>query len=148
MRVPLATLILAIVAIAPPLAANDRAEAEVRAAADTFGAALSSARLDGLEPLLPERGKVRMRLICMGPEDGHFSRGQVQALLDDFLGDGGSVSAFKVLSVDGAGTPYAMVRARGLAVDRFGRGTALDLHLGFVRESDRWVLREIRETAP
>lgn len=145
MRGLLATLILATVLV-PARAETERPDVSVRLSAATVGRALSLADPGLLDPLLPDRGKVRMRLVSLGPEDGHFSRGQVRALLGSFLREG-SVSEFRIVSIEGANAPYAMVQARAAVIDRFGRPARVVLHLGFVRESDRWVLRELREAA-
>jgi len=134
-----------------PTAAQSKAtpgEEQAVAAAREFGRALTDPDLARLRPLLPQRGKVQLRLERLGPEQGSYSAGQVLALLDDFL-QIGSVESFELAKrseVDG--DTYALVHARAAVIDRQGHAASVDLNLTFVAEDGHWVLREIRETQP
>ncbi len=146
MRGCAASLLLLVVAL-PVSAAADAAAIEVRRVALEFGNALIGRDLSLLEPMLPGQGRVRMRLLCLGPEDGTFSPAQVRMLLHEFLADG-AISEFRVLSIDGDRSRFAMIHTRANITDRDGRPARLDLHLSFRNERGRWVLREIHESPP
>ena len=89
-----------------------------------------------------------MRLDHLGPEQGSYSAGQVIALFADFLREG-SVRSFDIpLRSAGEQANYALVLGRAKVIDRQGRSAEIDLHLTFVPEDGRWILREIRETQP
>lgn len=122
-------------------------EQQARKAALEFGSALKRGDASALRSVLPFRGKVKLRLICFGPEEGPYSAEQVQALFKDFLRQG-EVRSFDLLRVQCASEQFALVHARTRVSDRDGRRREVDLHLTFQPEDGRWVLREIRETAP
>jgi hypothetical protein len=143
-------LILLLVAF--PTAAQDQDDAppgeeQARTAALAFGRALTNADASLLKPLLPRRGKVRLRLVRFGPEDGSYSAGQVVVLFDDFLQQG-SVGSFTVLRAEGGHPGYALAHGRAGLTDPEGRSCRVDLHLTFQPEGGHWVLREIRESSP
>jgi hypothetical protein len=119
----------------------------VQKAAIRFGQALSLADAAKLEPILPSEGKVRVRLLRLGPEQGSFGAGQVEALLQDFLRQG-TVPSFEVVRTEAADETFALVKALARVVDREGTDADVYLHLTFQPEGGRWVLREIRETPP
>jgi hypothetical protein len=117
-------------------------------AAKTFGRALVHADASQLKSVLPERGKVRMRLTCLGIEDGSYSAGQAQALLADFLRHG-AVSSFDVLRVESDDERYVLVRGRaGTKGSAQGQPRQVDVHLTLQPEDGRWVLSEVREAPP
>src|SRR6185436_15528656 len=60
-------------------------EDDARKAARAFGQALTSGRADGLRPILAEHGRLQLSLVRLGPEEGYFAAGQVEALFRDFL---------------------------------------------------------------
>ena len=126
---------------ATPAAGQD----DVREAARLFGRALTSSRPQELRSLLPSQGKVRLELFHLGPEDGFFGSGQVEAIFRDFLARG-SFRSFEVGRVKTDGRSYSLVHARAALVDRHGRAARVGLHLSFQPEAERWVLREIKET--
>jgi hypothetical protein len=128
-----------------PTAKADPVELSKRAA-QRFGEALLEGRASGLRAVLPARGKVYLSLGRLGPEEGSFGAGQVEALLGDFLASG-RVRSFEIVRVEAEGGGSSLVHARIGLVDRDGRPAAARLHLAFEREGDRWVLREIKETA-
>jgi hypothetical protein len=128
-----------------PLAADGEQQAKV--AALEFGRALTRADTSSMPSTLPSRGKVRLRLVRFGPEDGSYSAEQVQALFKEFLRHG-SVRSFDLLRLQSASDQYALAHARARIVDRDGRPAEVDLHLTFQPEGGRWVLREIREAPP
>lgn len=143
MRAVLSALALAsLVALPPARAASDPA----RAAAEAFGRALVGGRAEALRPLLPTRGKVRMTLVRFGPEDGTFAPQQVEALFRSFLATG-KVTSFVVSRCESDGRSSGLAHARAALVDRDGRGGRVGVHLGFEPEGERWVLREVKETA-
>ncbi len=119
---------------------------EAREAADGFGRALRAGNASSVRALLPDSGKVELELDKLGPERGHFSAAQVEALLRDFLTEG-SVSAFEVRRVECEET-LALVHAEAVLNDRRGQSARVGIHLSFRPEDGRWVLREIRETPP
>jgi hypothetical protein len=119
---------------------------DVRQAAERFGRALQSGQVVGVRALLPPDGKVQLRLDKLGPERGLFSAGQVEALLSDFLAEG-TVRAFDIRRVEFE-KALALVHAEAVLDDRLGQPARVRLHLSFRPEDGRWVLREIRETAP
>ena len=120
-------------------------ERGARQAADRFGQALVRSDASMLRPILPERGKVQLKLVRFGPEDGFFSASQVEALLRDFLSLG-KVKSFETTRVDYDPQGVALVSAQVALVDREGGAGAVGLHLAFQPEGDAWVLREVRET--
>jgi len=122
-------------------------EEQVRNAALEFGRALERADTSLMKTILPSRGKVRLRLIRFGPEEGAYSADQVRILFKDFL-DQGAVRSFDLLRLQCASEQFALVHARTEIADRDGRPAKVDLHMTFEPENYRWVLREIRETPP
>lgn len=116
---------------------------EAREAAQAFGQALTAVEPAALRGLLPERGKIELDLDRLGPERGHFSAAQVEALLRDFLSEG-AVKAFEVRRVECEGS-LAVVHAEAVLDDRLGRSARVAIHLSFRPENERWVLRELRE---
>lgn len=116
------------------------------AAVNTFGSAMKSGEASLLRPLLPQKGKVQLKLVRLGPEQGSFSASQVEALLRDFLAQG-SVQGFHVLRLDDDPHGLALASTRVDLTDKQGRPATVELHLTFQSEGDRWVLRGIRETA-
>lgn len=150
MRRSIAISLLALVAClawGPRLRAQEPGDEEARSAALQFGLALKQADPAALRSILPQRGKVQLRLQVLGPEEGSFSAGQVEALLQDFFSQG-SARSFDLLSVEHDPRHYALARGRAVLVDRQGRPARVELHLAFQPEDGRWVLREIRETRP
>ncbi len=136
-------LSLAIATLVPPgHAATDGAAAEQ--AAGTFARALLEGNASLLRPILPRRGKVQLRLVRMGPEEGYFSASQVEALFGSFL-KSGSVRSFEVSRVEQDREGFAVVHGRATITDREGRLGPCDVRLGLQPEGERWVLREIRE---
>ena len=121
-------------------------ERGARQAADTFGRALVRSDLSLLRPILPAQGKVQLKLMRLGPEDGFFSASQVEALLRDFLSLG-KVTSFETTRVEYDPQGVALVSARVDLEDRQGSTGAAGLHLAFQPEGNTWVLREVRETA-
>ncbi len=136
-----ATLLRLLASVAAAIDSQD-----ARRAALQFGKALTSADAASLRPILPAQGKVRMTLDRLGPEQGAFRAGQVEALWGDFLSRG-SVSAFEIVRIDHEET-LSLVHARAQVVDRQGRPGSVGVHLALQPENGRWVLREIRELAP
>lgn len=132
----LGLLLLSAPAIGAPNSAREAAEA--------FGVAVTSSDLKQLRSVLPEQGRVRLKLVHLGPEDGQFSASQVEAILKDFLANG-SVDGFEIVRVEGDDRNYGMVVGRAALVDRSGRPRRVALLLSFQPEAGRWVLREIKE---
>ena len=114
-------------------------------AAEVFGLAVTSSDLKQLRSVLPDQGRVRLKLVHLGPEDGQFSAGQVEAILKDFLANG-SVDSFEIVRTEGDDRNYGMVVGRAALIDRSGRARRVGLLLSFQPEAGRWVLREIKET--
>jgi hypothetical protein len=119
-------------------------EGQARAAADAVGQALTRSDPSLMRPVLPARGKVKLHLVNLGPEQGFFSSRQVEALLSGFLSQG-SVESFQAQRVE-FDEERSLVHARAKIVDRQGRPVSVELHLAFQPEDGHWVLREIRET--
>ena len=117
-----------------------------RAAATTFGKALTSAKADALRPILPERGRVRLILLRLGPEDGLFGAQQVEALFRDFLAHG-TIASFDLTRFEGGDRGSALAHGTAAITDRGGRSGRIGLHIGLAQEGSRWVLREVKETA-
>ena len=135
----------AVVALSITLATAG-ADDPARAAAKTFGAALLTGNAQGLRPVLPEHGRVHLSLMRLGPEEGNFGARQVEAVFLDFFARG-KVVAFEVKRCEGDGRRSALTRATATITDRDGRSGRIGLHLGFESEGERWVLREVKETA-
>ena len=129
-----------------PVAAGPSDPEPARVAARRFGQALVASQAQGLREILPEHGNVRLVLSRLGPENGSFGAGQVEALFRDFLAVG-QVRSFEVLRLQSDGTNSALVQGRVMIVDREGRPCRVALHLAFEPEGPRWVLREVKETA-
>ena len=138
-------LLASALSIPSPLASTG--EEQARKAALEFGRALKSGDSAQLRGLLPSNGKVRLRLVVFGPEEGSYSREQVQALFKDFFRQG-AVRSYDLVRLDCASEQITLVQALTGVVDRDGRKIHVHLHLTLQPEGDRWVLREIRETAP
>jgi hypothetical protein len=113
--------------------------------AEAFGIALTTGDLKQLRLILPDEGRVRLKLSHFGPADGQFSSGQVEAIFKDFLSNG-SVRAFEIERIEGDNVNYGVVAGRASLVDRRGRPRRVALLLSFQPEGDRWVLREVKET--
>ena len=119
-------------------------ERGARQAAERFGQALVRADPSLLRSILPAQGKVQLKLVRLGPEDGFFSASQVEALLRDFLALG-KVRSFETTRVDYDPQGVALVAAQIALEDREGGAGAVGLHLEFQPEGNAWVLREVRE---
>lgn len=119
-------------------------DAGARAVAERFGAALTAADSGSLRALLPREGKVQLRLVRMGPEQGFFSAEQVQALLRDFLRHG-AVHRFEIARIEQSADGIALARTWLDLTDARGKRCAVELHVVVQLEAGRWVLREIRE---
>jgi hypothetical protein len=141
-RAALLALVVALVPAAAPFAADAD---EARHAATVFGQALKSGRAEAMRPILPQRGKVHLALIRLGPEEGAFGASQVEALFRDFLA-GGKVSSFDIARCASDGKSTGLAHAKASIVDRDGRAARIDVHLAFEPEDGRWVLREVKET--
>jgi hypothetical protein len=138
-------LLAAALTIPSPLASTG--EQQAKTAALEFGRALKSGDVSLMRRVLPSRGKVRLRLLRLGPEEGSYSADRVQAVFKDFLRQG-AVRSFDLLRLQCASEQFALVHARTRIADRDGRPGEVDLHVTFQPEGDQWVLREIRETPP
>jgi hypothetical protein len=144
MRRALLCVALALASL-PAVRAEGGAEGARRAAA-AFGSALLAGKADALRPLLPERGRVRLTLARLGPEQGSFGAHQVEALFRDFLAHG-RFTSFDVARCEGDAKGSALAHAAATIVDRDGRNGRIALHLGLETEGGRWVLREVKESA-
>ena len=122
-------------------------EQQAKIAALKFGSALTRGDASALKAVLPAQGRVGLRLVRFGPEEGSYSAEQVEALFKDFLRQG-EVRSFDLLRLQCATDQFTLVHARAGVNDREGRPREIDLHLTFRPEGDRWVLRESRETSP
>lgn len=116
-----------------------------RQAAAVFGAALTGGHAEGLRPILPQRGKVRLTLIRLGPEEGAFGANQVEALFRDFLA-GGKVTSFVIARFESDGASSALAHGKAAITDRDGRSARIGVHLALEPEDGRWVLREVKES--
>jgi hypothetical protein len=119
--------------------------AEPRETVDAFGTALVQGNADGLLTLLPSQGKVRVRLVRLGPQDGALRSGQLHAILLDFL-ERGSVQSFKLQTIERS-SKLALASADVGLIDAKGTRVRVRLYLSLEPEDDRWVLREIRESS-
>ena len=143
-----AALCLALtLALSHSVAGRHLGEEQVKRVALEFGQALTRGEAAKLRAVLPARGKVHLRLVHLGPEEGAYSAGQVEAVFKSFLRQG-VVRSFDLLRLECASDQYALAHARANVADRDGRRVQIDLRLSFQPEDDRWVLREIRETPP
>jgi len=118
-----------------------------RAAAAAFGRAMVANSAGALSPILPERGRVHVTLVRLGPEDGRFGAGQVVALFRDVLAKG-KFASFEIARCETDGSRSALAHATALITDRDGRSGRIGVHLAFELEGERWVLREVKETLP
>ena len=137
---------LAVVVALALASATADADDGARAAAETFGRALVARNAEALRPILPAHGRVQLTLSRLGPEEGNFGARQVEALFRDFLAKG-SVTSFDVVRCENDGRRSALARGQASITDRDGRGGRVGFHLGFESEGQRWVLREVKETA-
>ncbi len=137
-------MLLLAMPLGPVLGGNT--EHEARQAALTFGSALTGADASSIRPLLPSEGKIQLTLDRLGPERGHFSPHQVEALLGDFLAQG-TVRAFEILRLECEGS-LALVHGEASLIDRRGRRARVEIHLAFRSDGESWQLREIRELSP
>jgi hypothetical protein len=117
-----------------------------RRAAAIFGSALTGGHADGLRPILPQRGKVRLTLVRMGPEEGAFGANQVEALFRDFLA-GGKVRSFAITRFECDGASSALAHGKAAITDKDGRNARIGVYLVLEPEDGRWVLREVKESA-
>lgn len=139
-------LLLATAPTLSPVVAST-GEEQAKTAALRFGRALTVGDTSQLLSILPERGKIRVRLTGFGPAAGSYSSDQVAALFKSFLREG-DVLSFSLLRMECASEAVAFVHARARVADRDGRLRDTDLRLTFQPEGNHWVLREIRETSP
>jgi hypothetical protein len=151
---PIACLTLRIEAHYPQLRRSIRArlnaaaESDIEGARDatqTFQRALTASDPSRLRTILPDIGKVQLRLDCFGHQEGFFSSNQVEALFHDYF-KSGSAASFEVERIENDKRGYALVHGHVDLIDSDGRSSRAGLHLGLQAEGDRWVLREIRET--
>lgn len=138
-------VLVAALAFAGPAHAAESDDA-ARSAVATFGSALTGGRAEALRPILPQRGKVRLALVRLGPEDGAFGASQVEALFREFLASG-RVGSFTIARFECDGTSGALARAHASVTDRDGRNARIGIHLALEPEDGRWVLREVKESA-
>lgn len=144
-HLPTSLLLLTLIALlATPAVTAEGSEQAAKGCAAVFGEALKSGDAAQLRKILPSRGKVQMRLMRLGPEDGDFSASQVEAVFQDFL-KRGAVRAFEVIRVEYDKSGYALIRARASLVDSSGSQGSIGVHLALQPEGDRWVLTSIRE---
>jgi hypothetical protein len=136
-------LVLALTAVVASAADGDSG---AREAAASFGRALVSNNAASLGPILPEHGRIHVRLVRLGPEEGRFGASQVVALFGDFLAKG-KVAAFDIVRLETDGARSALAHGKASIIDREGRSGRIGVHLGFERQGERWVLREVKETA-
>lgn len=141
-----ASVLLVLIAAAAPAGAGLTSD-EARDAALKIGESLMNSDLPTLRAFLPAQGKVRLNLVCLGPVEGFFSSGQVEALLRDFLKQG-SIRSFDLLVMEFDPRHFSIAHARASVTDREGRPARVDFYIALQPEDDRWVLREIRETRP
>jgi hypothetical protein len=145
MRKLYGNLALALLLLAMQRAPISAAEDQARDAVRIFGQALKSDQASGLRPVLPERGRVHLSLVKLGPEEGSFGAQQVEALFRDFLAEG-AVRSFEVIRFESDGQTQALVHGHALLTDRQGRPARIGLRLSLHPEGSRWVLRELKET--
>ena len=144
---PAASILLLTAVLTIPSTAASIGEEQAKTAALQFGRALTVGDTSRLDSILPDRGKIRLRLTGFGPAAGSYSADQVATIFKNFLREG-AVRSFDLLRLECASEHFAFVHARAQVVDRDGRPAEIDLHLTFQPEEDHWVLREIRETPP
>ena len=144
MRLLAASILCAVLAsgLAPAEGADSTEGA--KAAAERFGSALVASRSSALRAVLPSEGKVRLSLKRMGPEEGSFASGQVEAVFRDFLAKG-TVRGFTLVSVDSDGRTAALAVAHADIVDRDGRTARVGFRLSLEPEGSHWIVREVRE---
>jgi hypothetical protein len=129
----------------PAVRPAESGQAPVRESALVFGRALDQGDPSMLRAILPQRGKIQLRLISLDPGHGFFSSGQVESLIRD-LYDQGALRSFRLVHVEQDADRYALARGKSEITDRQGRTKVVELQLAFQPEDGRWVLREIRET--
>lgn len=112
-------------------------------AVDAFRAALAAEDVDALESLLPERGRIRVRLDRLGDQKGELRSGQLKAILDRFF-ERGKIRSVEIESTHRAGS-QALARLRTAITTASGRDVTITLHLTLAKEEKRWVVRELRE---
>jgi hypothetical protein len=144
-QLQLALALVFVALFARAVVAEGPDEQAARRAVDRFGAALVRGDVTQLREILPAKGKVQLKLVRMGPEDGFFSSSQVEALLRDFL-TLGSVGRFEATRVEYDPQGGALASARVELKDKHGSPSTVGVHLAFQPEGQTWVLREIRET--
>src|SRR5712672_3335648 len=98
-----------------------------RAAATTFGAALTAGSAAALRPILPERGRVHLALSRLGPEEGLFGAQQVEALFREFLAHG-TMSSFQLIRFESEPGRGAVAHGTAAIVDREGHRVPVGLH--------------------
>ena len=143
---PVSTLLL-IAALTSTVLSAATGEEQARSSALKFGRALTLSDTAQFKPLLPDRGKVRLRLFGFGPAEGSYSPDQVAAVFNDFLREG-KVRSFEIQRIECAGERFAFVKSTLKVVNKDGHDARVELHLTFQPEGKRWVLREIRESPP
>jgi len=72
--------------------------------------------------------------------------GMNYGLFRDFLAKG-KIASFDVMRCESDGRSSALAHGTAAIIDRDGRSGRIGLHLGLEQEAERWVLREVKETA-
>ncbi len=148
MRPGLARTLCALACFAAPrFAASAAGESTAQAAVESFGQALVAREAGRLRQVLPTSGSIQLRLVRLGPAEGSFTAGQVETLLRDSF-DRAAVRSFETVRIEDDPNGLALARVRLRLTDREGKEAAVELRLRLRAEDGRWVLREIRETAP
>jgi hypothetical protein len=115
-------------------------------AVNAFGQALTSGKSSALKRWFPDDGKIRVRLVQFGDEQGALRSGQLLVILQAFF-ERGAVDRFKIETIEEADT-IAIVIAIVQLRTTHGTRESVRLHLSFQRNGDRWVVREFREARP
>jgi len=115
-------------------------------AVDAFGTLLTSGKVSALKRWFPDDGKIRVRLVQFGSEQGALRSGQLLVILKRFF-ERGAVDAFKIETVEESDS-IAIVSAMLQLQTTSGTRESVRLHLSFQWSGDRWVVREFREARP
>lgn len=136
-------LLLIALLCGPSEARLEGASGGARVAVEAFGQALVRGETSALKSWFPREGKVRVRLIRLGGEQGAIRSGQLLVILEKFF-DRGELSSFVIETFEESESLAIVSTVARIKTPR-GARESIRLHLSFESTDRGWVVREFRE---